>query len=209
MSEFQREERFIVIKRKHLNEEQEDNLRMFMARNRISTVECVVVESDWPEYETVWRMIEDRVTGRPVAPLVPQPICLPPDEADIRMVRHAELPTCPFCWGTPVTFTRFFEHSGIYQSYIHCSHCMAQVFVNARDRTEARDKAIAAWKLRVTAPVAAQLAKAASAFCLDIADQVPDDHMIETIAWSAADFRKLATGLKAAGQSGIGEASNG
>lgn len=63
MSDFQREERFIVIKRKHLNDEQETNLRMFMARNRIGTVECVVVESDWPEYETVWSMIEARCAG--------------------------------------------------------------------------------------------------------------------------------------------------
>jgi len=206
---FEREERFIVIKRKHLSPAKEEALRTYLFDDGIDTVECVVVESDWPEYETVWRMIENRVTGRPVAPIVPQPLCLPPDQADIRMVLHAELPTCPFCRGTPVTFTRFFEHSGIYQSYVHCSHCMAQVFVNARDRTKARDEAIAAWKLRATAPVAAQLVQAASVFCLDIADHVPDDHMIETIAWSAADFRKLAIALKAAGRSGIREASNG
>lgn len=28
-------------------------------------VECVVVESDWPEYEIVWKMIQDRMEGRP------------------------------------------------------------------------------------------------------------------------------------------------
>lgn len=28
-------------------------------------VECVVVESDWPEYEIVWQMIQDRMEGRP------------------------------------------------------------------------------------------------------------------------------------------------
>lgn len=27
-------------------------------------LECVVVESDWPEYEPVWQMIEERVTGK-------------------------------------------------------------------------------------------------------------------------------------------------
>lgn len=27
-------------------------------------LECVVVESDWPEYEKVWKMIEDRVDDR-------------------------------------------------------------------------------------------------------------------------------------------------
>ncbi len=61
---FQREERYIVIKRKHLTALQERALRAHMNRLGIGTVECVVVESDWPEYETVWRMIEDRMTGR-------------------------------------------------------------------------------------------------------------------------------------------------
>lgn len=28
-------------------------------------VECVVVEKDWPEYEIVWQMIQDRMEGRP------------------------------------------------------------------------------------------------------------------------------------------------
>jgi hypothetical protein len=60
---FKREERFIVVKRKHLNALQETALRAHMARLDIGTVECVVVESNWPEYETVWGMIEDRVTG--------------------------------------------------------------------------------------------------------------------------------------------------
>lgn len=78
----------------------------------------------------------------------PQAICLRPDETDIRMVMNAELPACPFCGGTPATFTRYFEHSGIYQSYVHCSRCMSQIFVNARDREEARQEAIAAWKRR-------------------------------------------------------------
>ena len=27
--------------------------------------DCVVVEADWPEYEIVWRMIQDRMEGRP------------------------------------------------------------------------------------------------------------------------------------------------
>jgi hypothetical protein len=58
---FEREERFIVVKRRHLSPEQETNLRRFMSHQRIQTVECVVVESDWPEYETVWGMIEQRV----------------------------------------------------------------------------------------------------------------------------------------------------
>lgn len=61
--EFQREERYIVVKRKQLDEETEAELRRFLQIQSIPTVECVIVESDWPEYETVWKMIEDRVTG--------------------------------------------------------------------------------------------------------------------------------------------------
>lgn len=58
--QFQREERYIVIKRKHLDEHDEETLREFLADREIGTVECVVIESDWPEYETVWGMIEQR-----------------------------------------------------------------------------------------------------------------------------------------------------
>jgi hypothetical protein len=65
MSEFQREERFIVIKRKHLPPAKEDRLWEFLHSEEIGTAECVVVESDWPEYETVWSMIEARHNGSP------------------------------------------------------------------------------------------------------------------------------------------------
>lgn len=67
---FKREERYIVLKRKHMNAGQEFAVRSLLGRIDVKTVECVVVESDWPEYETVWRMIEDRVTPRatPAAP---------------------------------------------------------------------------------------------------------------------------------------------
>lgn len=65
--QFKQEERFIVIKRKHLSNEQERKLREGMRSLCIGTVECVVVESDWPEYETVWRMIEARCAGRPLS----------------------------------------------------------------------------------------------------------------------------------------------
>lgn len=61
--EFVREERYIVIKRKHLNPEHEAAIRKRCRLWGVPTVECVVVEDDWPEYETVWKMIEARVTG--------------------------------------------------------------------------------------------------------------------------------------------------
>ncbi len=67
-AEFKREERFIVVKRKHLKAGDEDALRKLLEVRNIATVECVVVESDWPEYETVWAMIEARCTGNIRAP---------------------------------------------------------------------------------------------------------------------------------------------
>ncbi|WP_353192147.1 hypothetical protein [Pandoraea pnomenusa] len=61
---FEREERYIVIKRKNLSSTKEQILRDVLHDNAISTVACVVVESDWPEYEPTWAAIEARVTGR-------------------------------------------------------------------------------------------------------------------------------------------------
>ncbi|WP_068090942.1 hypothetical protein [Novosphingobium rosa] len=61
---FRREDRYIVIKRKHLTPFKERAIRDQLAALEVSTVECVAVESDWPEYETVWGMIEARVTGK-------------------------------------------------------------------------------------------------------------------------------------------------
>ena len=65
MSEFKREERYIVVKLKHLAGLQVAPLRNFLRENRVPTLDCVVVESDWPEYEKVWQSIERRMTGQP------------------------------------------------------------------------------------------------------------------------------------------------
>lgn len=67
---FKREERYIVVKRKHLVGDQEERIRELVHDELgIQTTECVVVESDWPEYEAVWRMIEERVTGSRPTPV--------------------------------------------------------------------------------------------------------------------------------------------
>ncbi|EMY3672595.1 hypothetical protein [Pseudomonas aeruginosa] len=72
---FVREERYIVIKLKDLiaasgdvdpssgRSEAEVMLRNHLESWQIPTRECVVVESDWPEYEAVWQMIERRVAA--------------------------------------------------------------------------------------------------------------------------------------------------
>jgi hypothetical protein len=78
------------------------------------------------------------------------PVILSPDDTDVHLIMNAVLPTCPCCLGTPTTFMRLFERSGIYQGYVHCSRCDVQVFKNARNKDEARDLAIAAWSKRPT-----------------------------------------------------------
>lgn len=69
---FEREERYIVLKKTDLNkalptdlwrnlEEICDTVNYF--RGLKGPLECVVVEKDWPEYEVVWKLIEDRVNA--------------------------------------------------------------------------------------------------------------------------------------------------
>lgn len=68
--EFKRENRYIVIKRSHLERGQETRLLAFLdGVLRVQTISCVVVETDWPEYEPVWKMLEARITG--AAPVPP------------------------------------------------------------------------------------------------------------------------------------------
>ncbi len=73
-SAFAREPRYFVVKlsdaRKHLSRVEWDKLRSLgstVACGRKlegkSLLQCVVVESDWPEYEPTWRAIEARMTG--------------------------------------------------------------------------------------------------------------------------------------------------
>lgn len=63
MNNFKREERYIVFKLSHLNIEQLEFLNR-VKRELPETTDCVVVESDWPEYNIVWKMIEDRVVEK-------------------------------------------------------------------------------------------------------------------------------------------------
>lgn len=68
MSEFKREARYVVIKIADLNKlrgGQTEALRQELAKvsRRLPRRECLVIESDWPEYEVVWKMIEDRMNG--------------------------------------------------------------------------------------------------------------------------------------------------
>ena len=72
--ELKREERYVVIKIKDLEfnspsgdkNKRSKELGEWISRNSLRTRECVVVESDWPEYHLVWAMIEHRMAGKPV-----------------------------------------------------------------------------------------------------------------------------------------------
>lgn len=74
MTEFKREDRYLVIKRTDIEEYlgDEDKALLSKVENLIggwrhirnkNPFACVVVEQDWPEYEPTWEAIEKRVEG--------------------------------------------------------------------------------------------------------------------------------------------------
>ncbi|WP_236235057.1 hypothetical protein [Pseudomonas tohonis] len=67
---FQRENRYIVIKRKDLIAAAETGAvdasfaeALDIVQDSLPTRECLVIESDWPEYEPSWQMIQARMEG--------------------------------------------------------------------------------------------------------------------------------------------------
>lgn len=60
MKDFKREERYTVIKHNQLTEAQMQYLKDCIYGEGIPTVECLVIESDWAEYEHYWKMIKAR-----------------------------------------------------------------------------------------------------------------------------------------------------
>jgi hypothetical protein len=75
MPEFVREQRYFVFKISDIQKMVpgtgmidgmrlvEETLNEVRAQADKPPLECVVIESDWPEYELVWDMIESRMTG--------------------------------------------------------------------------------------------------------------------------------------------------
>ena len=66
MSEFNREDRYIVLKIKDLEKlplAEQNALKTWVKayENILPKRQCVVIESDWPEYEVVWSMLQARV----------------------------------------------------------------------------------------------------------------------------------------------------
>lgn len=65
MSNFTREERYIVVKIKDMSLIQRNALFDARMAHSIPTRECVVVERDWPIYEETWENVQRLVEGRP------------------------------------------------------------------------------------------------------------------------------------------------
>lgn len=69
MTNFTREHRYWVIKRKHLTPEQDEECRQFCERvidnAPLADIEAVVVESDWPIYGEAWNNVRRMAEGRP------------------------------------------------------------------------------------------------------------------------------------------------
>ena len=96
-NEFTREARYVVLKNADITQCLTVNelieLRRIQAkvgehRAEIGTppLDCVVVESDWPEYAPTWKAIEARVTGAQPAPSVPEGWKLVPIEPTETMI---------------------------------------------------------------------------------------------------------------------------
>lgn len=67
MADFQREERYIVLKLKRIPFMHEVKVREFLNRRSLddALTECVVVESDWPIYDETWENVRRMAEGEP------------------------------------------------------------------------------------------------------------------------------------------------
>lgn len=57
------EERYVVIKLSKLSDDQRDQLFYTLGVENISTVDCVVIEEDWPEYDPTVNLLWERISG--------------------------------------------------------------------------------------------------------------------------------------------------
>lgn len=91
---FEREDRYLVIKYSDLNKVSPEYRLPFKeylgdVLAEVPHREFVVVESDWPEYEKVWQMIEARMTGASL------PVGVPDGES----IRRAAVAAATEVWG--------------------------------------------------------------------------------------------------------------
>lgn len=99
-TELKREDRYIVFKlsdvEEHFTPGEKQQLARLAEVQQVGrseagkpSLECVVVEADWPEYEPTWKAIEVRMTGAQPAPSIPEGWKLVPIEPTPGMMRGA------------------------------------------------------------------------------------------------------------------------
>ncbi|WP_085600716.1 MULTISPECIES: hypothetical protein [unclassified Pseudomonas] len=76
-NEFKREDRYFVIKRSDLDklspldrdvvQSNLEHISAILFGWNIPERDCLVIESDWPEYDPAWQMIERRMAGQPAS----------------------------------------------------------------------------------------------------------------------------------------------
>lgn len=145
-SAFKREDRYIVIKRKDLEAapiylQVELSLALEKLAEHLPGRECLVIESDWPEYPIAWQMIEARMTGATLSPagggvvsapegfaLVPQEIHL--SAAEIELINgmcgdgNEDGGYGPYQDGTLyIGYAQQDDGSKIYGLHISCDEC--------------------------------------------------------------------------------------
>ena len=94
---FEREDRYIVIKRSDMDRiPNQKVVHSFLGALgelsahsvRIPQRKFLVIESDWPEYDPAWKLIQDRVQGRPI--LDAAPAAPAADAGIVDMYRHLQ-----------------------------------------------------------------------------------------------------------------------
>lgn len=109
MSSFKREVRYTVIKHSQLTDAQIGFLKNCIHGEGIPTVEAVVVESDWSEFEPVWKMIEDRIAGAPVVERQPTPWSYCPEcgceELHHEQGEHKQCANCRQEWFSDIDYS--------------------------------------------------------------------------------------------------------
>lgn len=152
MSNFKREVRYTVIKHNQLTDAQVGFLKNCIHGEGIPTVEALVIESDWPEYEPAWKMIEDRVSGAPVeGGKAEYDAMAKAMTKDKTVTMSRELAPCPFCYPHAACdeYPPYLTHE-IKESSAWCVHAPCCDFYGPLSTTE--DEAIRKWNARA-APV--------------------------------------------------------
>ena len=59
---FKKEQRYTVIKLKHLNDQQKEELQSLIDTFDLPPIECVCIESDWDCYDAAWDLVKEEAS---------------------------------------------------------------------------------------------------------------------------------------------------